>query len=138
MSKELESTLKPEDVISYQPLILPVLKQNFMNYCIITSNNGTGGPILLEVLNKINNTNTNVEDLSLLNSFKSTQFGSLKCINYLIYFMMICNGLGDNWNQNSGLQVSTTDAFDLYVTIIRYIILITYINDIRFIIEIIL
>lgn len=51
--------------------------------------------------------------------------------------MMICNGLGDNWNQNSGLQVSTTDAFDLYVTIIRYIILITYINDILFIIEII-
>lgn len=95
MSKELESTLKPDDVISYQPLILPVLKQNFMNYCIITSNNGTGGPILLEVLSKINNTNTNVEDLSLLNSFKR-----------------------DNWNQNSGLQVSTTDAFDLYVTII--------------------
>jgi len=76
MSKELESILKPDDVISYQPLILPVLKQNFMNYCIITSNNGTGGPILLEVLSKINNTNTSntyVEDLSLLNSFKSTQ-----------------------------------------------------------------
>ncbi|XP_022181735.1 gamma-glutamyltransferase 7-like isoform X2 [Myzus persicae] len=97
MSEELKSTLKPDDVISYQPLILPVLKQNFMNYCIITSNKGTGGPILLEVLSKMNNTSTYPEDLSLLNSFKS---------------------LGDNCNQNSGLQVSTTDAFDLYVTII--------------------
>lgn len=36
--------------------------------------------------------------------------------------MIIFAGLGDNCNQNSGLQVSTTDAFDLYVTIIRYII----------------
>lgn len=74
MSKELESTLKPDDVINYQPLILPVLKQNFMNYCIITSNNGTGGPILLDVLSKINNTDTYIEDLSLFNSFKSMQF----------------------------------------------------------------
>jgi len=41
--------------------------------------------------------------------------------------MIICNGLEYNWNQNSGLQVSTTDAFDLYVTIIRYLTLITYI-----------
>ncbi|KAL5239888.1 hypothetical protein ACI65C_007298 [Semiaphis heraclei] len=97
MSRELKSILKPDDVISYQPLILPVLKQNFMNYCIITSNKGTGGPILLDVLSKMNNTKKYLEDLSLLNSFKS---------------------LGVNWNQNSGLQVSTTDAFDLYVTII--------------------
>jgi len=44
--------------------------------------------------------------------------------------MIICTCLGVNWNQNSGLQVSTTDAFDLYVTIIRYIILITlYLNN---------
>jgi len=84
MSKELKSTLKPNDVLSYQPLFLPVLKQNVMNYCIITSNKGTGGPILLEVLSKINNTNTSLEDLSLLNSFKSKQFGSLKCIHYFI------------------------------------------------------
>lgn len=81
MSKELESILRPDDVISYQPLILPVLKQNFMNYCIITSNKGTGGPILLDVLSKINNTNTYFEDLSLFNSFKSTQFESLKRIH---------------------------------------------------------
>lgn len=51
--------------------------------------------------------------------------------------MIIFNDLGDNWNQNSGLQVSSTDAFDLYVTIIRYIILITYINNILFIVKII-
>lgn len=77
MSEELKLFLKPDDVINYQPLILPVLKQNFMNYCIITSNKGTGGPILLDVLNKINNTNTDFEEISLLNSFKGTQFESL-------------------------------------------------------------
>lgn len=33
--------------------------------------------------------------------------------------MIIFKGLGD-WNENSGLQVSTTDVFDVYVTIIRY------------------
>ncbi|XP_027850177.2 glutathione hydrolase 7-like isoform X1 [Aphis gossypii] len=97
MSEELKLILKPDDVMSYQPLILPVLRQTYMKYCIITSNKGTGGPILLKVLNKINNTNTYLEDLSLLNSFKD---------------------LGDNWDQNFGLQVSTTDVFDLYVTII--------------------
>lgn len=72
MSEELKLMLKPDDVMSYKPLILPVLRQKYMNYCIITSNKGTGGPILLKVLNKMNNTNTYFEDLSLLNSFKGT------------------------------------------------------------------
>lgn len=71
MSQELKLILKPEDVTGFQPLILPVLKHHFMNYSIITSNEGTGGPILMDVLSKINNTS---EELSLLNSFKSKQF----------------------------------------------------------------
>lgn len=68
MSQELKLVLKPEDVMSFQPFILPVLKQNFMNYSIITSNEGTGGPILMDVLSKINNI---YEDISIVNSFKS-------------------------------------------------------------------
>lgn len=68
MSQELMYYLKPEDVTGYQPFISPVLYQNFMNYSIITSNEGTGGPILLEVLSKMNNS---FDEVSMLNSFKS-------------------------------------------------------------------
>lgn len=89
MSRELKSILKPDDVISYQPLILPVLKQNFMNYCIITSNKGTGGPILLDVLSKMNNTKKYLEDLSLLNSFKSMQFVSLKFTKRMLPMLLL-------------------------------------------------
>lgn len=72
MSKEL-SDLKLDDVTSYKPLVLPAVVGNFMNYTIITSNEGTGGPILMEVLSLINN-NTFYDDVSkdifLLNTFK--------------------------------------------------------------------
>uniref|UniRef100_A0A2S2QRL0 Gamma-glutamyltransferase 7 n=1 Tax=Sipha flava TaxID=143950 RepID=A0A2S2QRL0_9HEMI len=73
MSKELELYLKPDDVTGYQPFILPMLKQNIMNYSILTSNKGTGGPILIDILSKINNTN-NMDTVSLLNGIKSRQF----------------------------------------------------------------
>lgn len=33
---------------------------------------------------------------------------------------MIFKDIKDDWNENSGLQVSTTDVFDLYVTVIRF------------------
>lgn len=74
MSEELVSILKPDDVTSYKPLVLPVLRQNFMNYTIITSNEGTGGPILMDVLSKMNTTSDN---LSLLNSFKGKAVDNL-------------------------------------------------------------
>lgn len=73
MSQELETYLKPFDVTSYQPLILPMLKQNIMNYNILTSNEGTGGPILIDILSTINNID-NMDTVSLLNRFKSKQF----------------------------------------------------------------
>ncbi|VVC40656.1 Gamma-glutamyltranspeptidase,Nucleophile aminohydrolases, N-terminal [Cinara cedri] len=94
MSEELIHVLKPNDVTSYKPLILPVLKQHFMNYTVITSNEGTGGPILMDILKQINNTS---DDISLVNCFKD---------------------LNDDWYENSGLQISTTDVFDRYVTVI--------------------
>lgn len=73
MSQELGLYLKPDDVTGYQPLVLPMLKQNIMNYSILTSNEGTGGPILMNVLSSINNT-YNMETISLLNHFKSKHF----------------------------------------------------------------
>lgn len=42
--------------------------------------------------------------------------------------MVIFKGLNDSWNENLGLQVSTTHVFDLYVTIIRYNIRFIFIN----------
>lgn len=69
MSEELKLILNPYDITSYKPLLLSALSQNFMNYTIITSNKGTGGPILTEVLSKINNT-----EISLLDSFKGKLF----------------------------------------------------------------
>lgn len=66
MSQELKSVLKTDEIIGYKPLFLPVLKRNFMNYTIITSNKGTGGPVLMDILNTINNT----QQVSLLDSFK--------------------------------------------------------------------
>lgn len=78
MSQELKPILKPEDVIGFQPFILPVLKQNFMNYSIIMSNEGTGGPILIDLLSKVNNT---YDDISILNSFKSKQLKNLCLFN---------------------------------------------------------
>lgn len=71
MSQELKHILKPEDVIGFQPFILPVLKQNFMNYTIVTSNEGTGGPILMDILSKVNNSH---EEILALDSFKCKQF----------------------------------------------------------------
>lgn len=72
MPKEL-SDLKLNDVTSYKPLFLPAMVKNFRNYTILSSNEGTGGPILIKVLNMINN-NTLYDDLSrdisLLNTFK--------------------------------------------------------------------
>lgn len=35
----------------------------------------------------------------------------------------VFKGIHDDWGESSGIQVSTTDVFDLYVTIIRYKIL---------------
>lgn len=70
MSQELVSILKPDDIIDYKPILLPALRHNFMNYTIITSNNGTGGPILIKVLTTFNNTYD--ENISLLNTFKGT------------------------------------------------------------------
>lgn len=85
MSQELMSILKPDDVTSYKPIFSQALKQHFMNNTILTSNEGTGGPILMEVLNLMNNTynekkydNTYYnENKLLLNSFKGNQFGGL-------------------------------------------------------------
>jgi len=95
MSQELKF-FKSDDVTGYKPLLLPVLMKSFMNYTILTSHEGTGGPILLEVLNMVNNTHyeETLRDISR-------------------YF----RGLKYDWYENSGLQVSTTDVFDLYVTI---------------------
>lgn len=73
MSEELVTILKPDDVTSYKPLVLPVLKQHFMNYTIITSNEGTGGPILMNVLSKMNNTS---DKIALLNCFKGKSVGN--------------------------------------------------------------
>lgn len=75
LSKEIPS-LKEKDATNYKPLILPALTSNFMNYTIITSNEGTGGPILLDVLNMINNTyNKDIsKDLLVLNTFKGKTF----------------------------------------------------------------
>lgn len=72
MSQELKFILNPEDIIGYKPIFSPALRYNFMNYTIITSSNGTGGPILVKVLSKLNNTYE--EYISLLNSFKGTIF----------------------------------------------------------------
>lgn len=85
MSQELTSVLKSNDVINYKPILSQTLKQNFMNNTILTSNEGTGGPILMKVLSIINNTyneekynNTYYNDNKLLlNSFKGKQFGGL-------------------------------------------------------------
>lgn len=66
MSQELKSILKTDKIKDYKPHFLPVLKINFMNYTIITSNKGTGGPILMDILSMIDNT----QKVSLLNSFK--------------------------------------------------------------------
>lgn len=81
MSRELMPILNPDDVTSYKPIFSQALKQNFMNYTILTSNEGTGGPILMEVLSIMNNTyneekyNTYYnENKLLLNSFKGKQF----------------------------------------------------------------
>lgn len=68
MSLELETILNADDVTGYKPIFSPPLKQNFMNYSIITSNNGTGGPILLDLLNEMNN--TNYKNIWQLNSLK--------------------------------------------------------------------
>lgn len=73
MSQELEFYLKPDDVNGYQPLVLPMLKQNIMNYSVLTSNEGTGGPILINVLSTLDNAH-NIETISFLNSFKSKKF----------------------------------------------------------------
>lgn len=75
LSKEVPS-LKESDVTNYKPFILPALTNNFMNYTIITSNEGTGGPILLDVLSMINSTyNEDISsDLLVLNTFKGTIF----------------------------------------------------------------
>lgn len=70
MARELVPFLKLDDVIGYRPLNFPLLKQQFFNYTIITSNQGSGGPILLDVLKIINITNTSQHQLPLLNSFK--------------------------------------------------------------------
>jgi len=82
MSKEL-SGLKLDDITSYKPLVLPAIVSNFMNYTIITSNEGTGGPILMEVLSLINN-NTLYDDISrdisLLKTFKGWYFRNFKFI----------------------------------------------------------
>lgn len=72
MSQELKFILNPDDITGYKPIFLSAISQNFMNYTIITSNKGTGGPILLEVLSEINNT-----EISLLNSFKGKLFRNL-------------------------------------------------------------
>lgn len=72
MSLELKTILKEDEVVGYKPLFLPALKQNFMNYSIITSNNGTGGPILLDILNEMNN--TNYKEVWQLNRLKGKYF----------------------------------------------------------------
>lgn len=71
ISKELSKDFKSNDKIDYKPLILPALTQHFMNYTIITSSEGTGGPILMKVLSMINNTSDAKisRDISLLNTF---------------------------------------------------------------------
>lgn len=90
MSQELTSVLKYNDVINYKPIFSQALKQNFMNNTILTSNVGTGGPILMKVLSIINNTynkekynNTYYYDNKLLlNSLKGKQFGGTITIQY--------------------------------------------------------
>lgn len=72
LSQELVSILNPDDIIGYKPIYLPALKQNFMNYTVITSNNGTGGSILMKVLSKLNSSYD--ENISLLNSFKGSRY----------------------------------------------------------------
>lgn len=73
MSQELKSILKTDEVIGYKPISLPVLKKRYMNYTIISSNKGTGGPILMDMLNMIHN----IQEVSLLNSFKGKSFKNI-------------------------------------------------------------
>ncbi|XP_050421121.1 glutathione hydrolase 7-like isoform X1 [Adelges cooleyi] len=99
MTKELSGLLRSEDINNYEVQDLSIIKQDFMNYSIITSNKDTGGPILFEVLSKLNVTKNDDDSMfsSLPSSFKD---------------------LGDNWLENTGLHIATTDVFDLYVTVV--------------------
>lgn len=88
MSNELASILKPEDINSYQAFDLPILKHNFTNFTIITSNQGTGGPILLDVLRMINNTNTYQNEVSFLNAFKGKVFNTFNLLFKNVYYFL--------------------------------------------------
>ncbi|XP_050545413.1 glutathione hydrolase 7-like isoform X2 [Daktulosphaira vitifoliae] len=98
MSNELSYLVNSNEIQSYKVLDYPTIQQGYMSYNIITSSKGTGGPIFFEILSTLNNTNNEDIVVSIANNFK---------------------GFDDTWFENTGLQISTTDINDLYVTTIN-------------------